>query len=446
MSRPLSIFSTKRHKKLMVILFIGALLRLLPIWIWGVEGCVRDECSYIKQAYLLIKGKGMVATTGWLWAPGYSSLLALHKWIFDSVYWMKYSQVAISGLVAVGLYALSKDQKRGLWAAGLYMLSPVQIFFAQSLWSETVYGALLIGLLWIFHKRYHSGWQGFALALGVLLRGIALYLVVIVGFFVWKRKQSLIRLLCALFFFVAPYSVYASYTFDRVIISDRTLGQMMWLGNNDFEPMTFDWGNGATSNFTYERHKTKNIYSCPPRPKKKSPTVRNQWSMERQDCLTKQGWRWILQNPQTFVSRVPLRVAQLMTPHSFLTRHIRRGGWRGLSEWCDELIIVWSAAMSLLVLWTGAMGLVQQRNTERGRFVGMLVLYHVLCISLLAGLSRYRVPLEPLLMLYAGSFLGGDWKELDKKTLLYIALTMLLLVPMSLWFFPSGWSWWRSYF
>ena len=236
----LSTFDTKRHKKLIVIILFGVLLRLLPIWIWGVDGCVRDECSYIKQAYLLVQGKGIVATTGWLWAPGYSALLALHKLVFDSVYWMKYTQVAISVVVAVLLYQLSKDERRGLWACSLYMFSPVQIFFAQSLWSETVYGAVLIGLVWLFHKKVHSGWLGFILAAGILLRGVALYLVLIVGFFVYFRRQSVLRLLCAVFFFVAPYSVYASYKFDRFIVSDRTLGQMMWLGNNGFEPMTFE--------------------------------------------------------------------------------------------------------------------------------------------------------------------------------------------------------------
>ncbi|MAA79065.1 MAG: hypothetical protein CL916_07365 [Deltaproteobacteria bacterium] len=442
----MSTFDTKRHKKLLVIIFVGVLLRLFPIWIWGVEGCVRDECSYIKQAYLIVKGKGVVATTGWLWAPGYSTLLALHKVLFDSVYWMKYTQVVLSVVVAVLLYRLSADERRGLWACGLYMFSPVQIFFAQSLWSETVYGAVLIGLIWLFHKRVHSGWLGLILAAGILLRGVALYLVLIVGFFVYVRRQSTLRLLCAVFFFVAPYSLYASYKFDRFIVSDRTLGQMLWLGNNDFQPMTFDWGNGATSNFAYERNKKKNTYSCPPRPKNKKPKIRNRWSMERQDCLMKQGYIWIQNNPTEFVSRIPLRIAQMMTPHSFLTRHLRSGGWRGISEWWDELIIIWSASMSLLVLWTGCIGLVQNRKNDTTQLTGMIFLYHVLCISLLAGLSRYRVPLEPLLMLYAGSFLGGDWREVDRRTVVYIFVVLTMILPLSLWFLPSGWSWWRNYF
>ena len=158
-----------------------------------------------------------------------------------------------------------------------------------------------------------------------------------------------------------------------------------------------------------------------------------------------QGKEWILNNPTVFLERIPIRLAQLCTPHSFLTRHIRSGGWRGLSEWMDEFLVLWSAVMSVIVVWVGSMGLVLHRKTERARFVMSVLLYHALAIALLAGLSRYRVPLEPLLMLYAGDFLGGSWKETDRNSLRIMSLILCMLVPLMLWYLPAGWSWWRSY-
>ena len=92
------------------------------------------------------------------------------------------------------------------------------------------------------------------------------------------------------------------------------------------------------------------------------------------------------------------------------------------------------------------MGLIPNRQKGTAQLSGSIVLYHVACISLLAGLSRYRVPLEPLLMLYAGGILGGDWKEIDRRTSIHILMVLVIVVPLSLWFLPSGWSWWRSYF
>jgi hypothetical protein len=358
---------------------------------------------------------------------------------------MKYTQVLVSSIVGFLLYGMSKDEKKGLWTVGLYMLSPVQIFFAQSLWSETIYGFILVLCVWLFHKRATSIWMGLLLSCGILLRGVSLYLLPIFGWFLWRRKQSLILLLMTVFICVGPYSLYASRKFERLIISDRTLGQMMWLGNNDFSPMTFDWGTGAISNFSFERSKKKDVYGCPPRPKKKSTEIRNRWSMERQDCLVQKGQAWILDHPKEFLERIPIRLAQLSNPHSFLTRHIRTGGWRGLSEWTDEFLVLWGAGISMLVLWFGSIGLVVRRKTERGRFVLSILLYHVLAIAFLAGLSRYRVPLEPLLMLYAGDFLGGGWKEIDRSSLRISFLALCVLTPLMLWHLPAGWSWWKSY-
>ena len=66
-----------------------------------------------------------------------------------------------------------------------------------------------------------------------------------------------------------------------------------------------------------------------------------------------------------------------------------------------------------MVLWLGTLGLVLYGRGGRGLLVSGIWLYHVAAISLLAGLTRYRVPLEPLLMIYAAWFVsewGGHWK------------------------------------
>ena len=54
---------------------------------------------------------------------------------------------------------------------------------------------------------------------------------------------------------MAPYSIYISKKMDAMVISDRTLGQMMWLGNNTFDPITFDYGNG-------QLFKVNILYNC----------------------------------------------------------------------------------------------------------------------------------------------------------------------------------------
>ena len=58
----------------------------------------------------------------------------------------------------------------------------------------------------------------------------------------WKQSETDVLLTCI--FTVAPYNLYVSSKFEHTIVSDRTLGQMMWLGNNDFKPMLLIGGMG----------------------------------------------------------------------------------------------------------------------------------------------------------------------------------------------------------
>jgi len=239
---------------------------------------------------------------------------------------------------------------------------------------------------------------------------------------------------------VAPYSVYISKKMDTRIVSDRTLGQMMWLGNNDFPPITFDYGNGQLSQRAFKRYARQGRKRCASR---KQP-------MERDACETKAGFDWIKDNPESFVRRMPMRVAQMLTPHSLMTRHLRWGKWRGMPAIVDEALILWGALWSMFVMWVGAFTLVARGRGGHGVVTGLILLYHLAAIAALAGLSRYRVPLEPLLMIYAGGFVSDSssvWEGLLKCRwrMALVVVVMGWLIPLVLWYLPAGWPWWRSW-
>ena len=174
------------------------------------------------------------------------------------------------------------------------------------------------------------------------------------------------------------------------MISDRTLGQMMWLGNNDFAPITFDWGNGPLSGKAFKRHIKDGREPCGD---KREPALRDK-------CQTQAGVEWIKDNPKEFAERVPLRIAQMLNPHSFLTRHIRWGYWLRMPRIIDESLVLINVFWNLMVMWGGTLGLIVYGRKAREILIGGILVYHIAAISLLAGLTRYRVPLEPLLMLY----------------------------------------------
>ena len=447
----------------MRLMVAGFVLRGLPLLVWiQTWPCVRDECTYLRLAERMAAGDGMTSSVGWLWAPGYPALLAIAEFLTGWGSNIKVAQLVVSTILIAFMFRLGKQlsgsERVGLWAAGLYALSPTQIFFAQSLWSECFYGGLLLVAFWLFNRLQRlsdnakqqlktAAQIGALVGLCVLFRGVATYMLpIFMVAIVWGRLRQLeawkqaAALLIGAVLVVAPYSLYISSKFDRRIISDRTMGQMMWLGNNDFAPVTFDWGNGQLSRYDFKQHTDIGREPCGSR----------RDAMEREDCQTENGAEWIRNNPEEFVRRMPLRVAQLLNPHSFLTRHLRWGYWRGLPQLVDEILIVWNVLWNLVVLWVGVTGLCARGRAGRGILIGGILLYHVAAISVLAGLTRYRVPLEPLLMLYAAGVLAEpkeSWAMFKnaKWRLAVWGVCAAAGIPLTLYFLPVGWVWWQHW-
>lgn len=438
-------------------MLIGFVLRIVPIIVWLSWPCIRDECTYLRLSERILEGQGMTASNGWIWAPGYPFLLALHEGLTGYGAGIKTTQCIVSvGIMALMFHVARRFANTTVakWAVWLYALSPTQIFFAQSLWSECLYGGLLLLGVWTFHRTQEANgtkayqlaaYTGMLVGVCVLFRGVATYMLpIFCAALLWRRvtdgaawKQAVILVLGAILA-VAPYSVYATKKFGSFMISDRTLGQMMWLGNNDYEPIAFDWGNGPLSNIAFERHTSIG----------REPCGRRSQPVQRDKCQTQAGVDWIKAHPTEFVSRIPLRIAQMMNPHSFLTRHLRWGNMQGLPRWMDEAIIVLNVGWNLMVLWFGAVGLVLYGRRGHGVLISGIWLYHVAAISLLAGLTRYRVPLEPLLMIYAAWFFaewGQNWSKASKGRRVSAVVIGGAVVFFTMWFFPAGWVGWRHW-
>ena len=411
----------------------------------------------------------MVGSAGWLWAPGYPMIVAFHHWLTDYGTTTKVTQMICAAVCTVLMYRLTsrvwsdrgelEARRIGRIAARMYALSPHMAFFAMSLWSEVIYGMILLFLLLTLDKARDAlehgvpGWfKGAALAgvlggLRVLFRGVATYMVPIFVFtLLWRRFtsgrawQQAGILVVAAGLTVAPYSLYISKKMDAVVISDRTLGQMMWLGNNSFDPITFDYGNGQLSQRAFSRHIAEGRGRCAGRKQ----------TIKRDTCETQAGKDSIFNNLPEFVGRAPLRVAQLMNPHSLMTRHLRWGKWRGLPQWFDEALVLAQALGSLFVILGGTLALVARGRGGHGLVTGLILLYHCAAIAALAGLSRYRVPLEPLLMVYGAGLIARPdliWNGLreERWRSALAVLVMLWVIPLTLWFLPAGWTWWRSW-
>jgi hypothetical protein len=462
-----------RDRQLWVALTLGTLLRVVPALYWWDDGCVRDECTYIKLAERFADGEGMTSSVGWIWAPGYPVLLGISRMLTGYASTFKGVQVFASIVNGVLVYLLAarafagregpkllRPRRIALW---LYMLSPHMAFFSTRLWSETLYTTVLLGALLLLLKARDAleaspeGHKPLLMAAGVgglvgicvLFRGVATYMlpILVVGMLWahWRQGRAWLQgalLAIGAVIVVAPYSLHASEKFGGRIISDSTLGQMMWLGNNDFEPITFDYGNGKLSKRAFNRTRKQGRPACGDRDD----------AIGRETCQKEAGIEWIKDHPEEFARRMPMRVAQLMNPHSLLTRHLRWGRWPGMHQLSDELIILAGCLHSLFTILVGAFGLSARGRGAQPVVFGGILVYHCAAISVLAGLSRYRVPLEPLLMIYAAGVVASPRLALaelsSSKGHWRVWLTLAVMgavTPLALWYLPAGWPWWRTW-
>ncbi|MBX2796958.1 MAG: glycosyltransferase family 39 protein [Myxococcales bacterium] len=462
---------------LWVALCVGLAVRVVPLAIWPQVECIRDECIYRAIAAAIVDGKGLVvANKGWLPAPGYPYLLAWSKELFGSMQPVKGFQVALSFFSIPMMLAIGRivaDRRAGRIAAMLFALNPTIAWFTNTQWIETVYIFLLLAasLAVLVAQRTRGvsvAWRyaalgGVALGGAVLFRGIATYLPpLFILALCWPepsqggeevdrmdvntwvasaklRWRSVVAFLLAAFLTVAPYSIHASGRHGGFMVSDATVGHVLFLGNNDFPPLTFDYGNGMLTQPLFSRYLRTGRRPC----RRDRPPVRSS------KCEVQQALAWAKTHPDKFVARIPMRLAQILNPNSFLTRHVRWGFFPGLPWWAKEgltvLIVVWSMATVLL-------GTAAAWARARGPWAWIAIgttLYTLAITAMMYGMSRFRLPLEALWTVYLAMFLAdprGTIQTLSEQPvrLAGALVTLPPLFALMLWYLPTGFPlFWR---
>ncbi|TNE85030.1 MAG: hypothetical protein EP330_26875 [Deltaproteobacteria bacterium] len=410
-------------------------------------GCVRDECSYQILARKIAAGEGLQPQMGWLWAPLHPYVFAFFLKVFGDSFAMKPFQVALSTITValVGWMGRRVSDETGRWAAWITALHPTLAFFASTFWSESLYSFVLVAGLAATLKaregrRRWAALAGFFIGLTFLARGIAtllppLFLVTLLWPETgtcresWERlKGSAAVLALATTLTFAPYSIKASVEHGGLILSDATVGQQFFFGNNRFSPVTFDLGNGLYSDFSIQNVRMRGRPQCD----------RDLGVVQWNRCETWAGLQFIAENPVLFVERIPLRWAQLFNPHTFLTRHARWGRFVSMPWWAKEGLNLWVLTYSFGLLWAGSVAMWKRARGAVGVFSVAIWVYYLAVIAVFFGISRLRLPLEPFLAIWVGAMLAERGVDVPRWRKIGAWLTLAALVPLTLWFFPHG--------
>jgi len=452
---------------LWIILGIALLWRVLPLILWWTFDCVRDECIYRSMAVHIAEGGGMREThRGWVPAPAYPYLLALIKLLFGSTQGIKAVQVTLS-LVSTGLlYALGTrvfDRQTGRVAALLFAINPTIAWFTNTYWIETIYTFLLLmAVVLVFEVRERASpwWAaglGVTMGLAVLFRGVATYLppifvlaLIFPGEERWRTPSAWLERLrasarklgvyvAAWVLTIAPYSIVSSNIHGGFMLTDATTGHVLYLGNNDYQPITFDYGNGMLNEPLFTRTTNRG----------RPPCDRSLPAVQTSRCEVREVREWIAANPGEFLRRVPKRIAQFLNPNSFLTRHVRWGRFPGIPWLAKEWLAGWIVVNTLLLTLAGTLAAFAR---GRGAFLilaGGTAVYTIAVSALMYGMTRFRIPLEALWCVYLAVLLTQPrrtWRSLVESPIRLAGALLVLpaLLALSLWYLPTGFPmFWR---
>jgi 4-amino-4-deoxy-L-arabinose transferase-like glycosyltransferase len=437
---------------------VGLILRLAPWALWGMSDCIRDECIYRTIAQKITEGEGLTtAQKGWLPAPGYPYLLAWSKMLTGSMQSVKGLQVFLAVASIFVIYGIARevlDRRTARITAWLFAIHPTLVFFSTTMWIETIYiFLLLVAILGaLVARRFQpavGAGTGVVLGLAILFRGIATYLPPVFALgIVWPehpwsaaawresiraRWKPAIAMLVATVLTVAPWSLYASPRQGGFLVSDATVGHVMWLGNNDYPPLTFDYGIGMLTEDLFAKYLRTGRRPCD---RTEPPVVSSR-------CDVQASVQWIRENPGEFVRRIPMRCAQFFNPNSFLTRHVRWGYWGGIPWWFKELVAIGQVVCTAAIVLGGTVGILARGRGAYAWIATFIAAYTLFASAIMYGMTRFRLPIEPLWLVYLAAVLAAPretWALLREQPVrLAVAIFACgLLTWLMAWYLPTG--------
>ena len=421
-----------------VALRAGLLANALPIEVQS------DEANYLYLALGLERFGIYLDQHRYLWPPGYAWLL--HFVIGDGSAFdltsFRALQVAASSVIGITtmLFAWRLFSSRAAVVAGLLWSVHLPLAaFTHLLWNETLFLALFLPGLWhVLAALDRSADRAAGLAAtrlliaGLLLGGalhlkeMPLFLLVPLTMLVAARARPMgpavtLRLATLLPLTVMvtllPWTARNHEVYGRMTLSGATLGENVYQGLNaryvnfDMVPLARERGRrGLQPLSELERRE----FTAAPTAANGSPD--QGWEraamtfnpIDRQGANLRRGVAWSAGHPGWLVRTRLKKWSDLFTPFSFFARHQALGHYSEESRlggvWRRPLVI-WSLLTSVIVLLGASLGAAVSLRGGHGRTLVAVTIGYVLAAAMLVSMSRFRVPIEPLLLVLCAGFL-----------------------------------------
>jgi 4-amino-4-deoxy-L-arabinose transferase-like glycosyltransferase len=405
-------------RALLLVAAVGFVMRLAAVIPLHAGGQTSDEKEYLVLAHRLASGQGFVDSDGEYSKryPLFPSVLAVLLKAFGDSDWLLYTVNALfgavvvlfSGLLSEALWKNAAVARATAWAVALY---PGLIAYGAVLQTESLYTALLLGGLLAAYRLVWRGGRGWALGLGLTAGLAVLTRAVFLGFFpvllvllavVQKRLgrrvgwTGLTTAALAFVLVLTPWT-WRNYQVHHALVPISSLGgQLVLLGNNPHATGTWSTGPGFEEWYRGELQR------------RGIADVRGLSELERADVAARIGWDYATGHP---LEEAVLAIKKIQIFWFYpITTSDSAHALQAVAMVADVFLYL-SCMLGLIQMWKPQVSLLP---------VAGALLVFALTPVLLHSEARYRLPLVPLLCLFAG-WAGlptsgvEEWKELVRR-------------------------------
>ncbi|MBI1979527.1 MAG: glycosyltransferase family 39 protein [Elusimicrobia bacterium] len=375
-------------KKLLTILIAALSVRFFALILLPERSVDQDDSAQWNNTALhFLQGKGFLSETENLdpkRPPVYPLFIAAQYFLFgeNNFLSVKIAQVLLSGLSCLILGAIASSlvgPSAGFWIGLLSAFYPPLILYSGIFQSETLFTFLLLLFLWIWIRAPQGGTlvssaAGLTLGFLTLCRGTMLFFLpflVIVPILQKgeKRLRKTVLVLAMVFLMVAPWT-WRNYKVYGVFIPVITGGsELFWFGTLPLDSQK-KYG---------ESQEWKNL--------KVPSDIR-----EGERFYWKQAFRNIRANPGRYCSLTVKKFFYFWFKpigHEMVSRKSVPLGWILLLAHFSLILLFLHGIMLTRFAWTQFLP------------VYSLMMYFALFHTLLMPMPRFRLPIEPLFLLFA---------------------------------------------
>jgi len=437
---------TNRRAAVIALLAIALAARAIPLSLSHATPPVRDEKLFVAAANRILDHTPYVTPpTGFdeaHYAPLHPLFMAGMLAISGrSLLAVKCAQVLLGVLTVWLSYRIGRrllrDERAALAGAFAIALLPELIAFTHFVWTETLFTALFaagfLALLRVADSRSprDAAVAGLLLGAATLVKEIAFpFLLVLLPWFVDVARPSRRRALglfaicvlaCALA--IAPVTLRNWLRYDRFMLVSTNIGFALQQNQNAFPPENYDWGR------------------MEPRPPAEGIAVRARCTepniVDRMRCEIRGGVAFMAAHPALAARRGVTKIAALWTPSNFLIRHLRARYYAPPpGPLATQLLTTASVAAFLLLSVLAVAGLAAAPAGAGRRLTLALVAFYLLIHAVIFGMSRYRIPLLPILFVYAGLALAeprATLRALTRSRRAFAAAALAIVLMGAAW-------------